>query len=338
MSFLSRVIVALRKRVARLADRLRPNQYWSRRPGIRTRFQLIFRALFTRPLHYSPEDVVSRLALRGVKQEMIRGEDLAFLYKSLPALEWSPSSITLENILSYTSSKSSSSNEKLWGVILEARDHPLLAASVLNVYENLQVPIQIYHGPSSLQSIMASGVGQLVETGKVVLTQLEVDSLYPPDSYNAFVLSKEFWYSMRAREKILFFQTDAFLCNSSNYAVDDFVEFDYIGSWWDTKRPNNLMIKGGCGGLSIRDWKKSVECIERFPPEFWEGGEDTYFGFLMAVMGAKVGDETSCFQFCTQGEFRLESFGAHKISDLNPDDLEAFLEYCPEAKAYVDSR
>ncbi len=228
------------------------------------------------------------------------------------------------------------SGEVLWGIIVEARKHPLLEHVVMNVHSTLGIPIQIYHGKSSQEFIMSTAIGPLVEKGEIVLTPLRVDTLYPPANHSGFILSPEFWYSMCAREKILLFQTDAILCSKSDYSIHDFLQFDYIGSNWNLNRENNLKVSGGCGGLSVRDWKKSVECLERFPPEYWEGGEDVYFAFLLDVMGGKVADKQACLRFCTQEEFAEESFGAHDITSLDSASLQTFLEYCPEAKPLID--
>lgn len=258
------------------------------------------------------------------------------MYKQLRMLEWSPSVAQASEILDSASIPEADNTTPVWGVILEPRDHPLLEYVVRNVQETLNIPIQIFHGKNARQSILDSSIGQLVEDGSVVLTGLTVDSLYPGDFHNAFILTEEFWNAMAGRNKILFFQTDTIVCQSRQYDLEDFLEYDYIASAWRPTRPNNLVVHGGCGGLSVRDWKMSVACIRRFPPDYWEGGEDAYFGFFLDVMGGKVASEAEGATFSTERIFTEKSFGAHQITNLEPKSLASFLEYCPEAKPLLE--
>ena len=122
------------------------------------------------------------------------------------------------------------------------------------------------------------------------------------------------------------------MCNNSPYNLNTFLDFDYIGSTWARTRPVGITIDGGNGGLSLRSWEKSLQCLEQFPSSFWPGGEDGYFGFHMELIGAKVGKDVDCAKFSTHRYFRYKSFGAHKISGLNKKDKDAFIQYCPEAK------
>ena len=133
------------------------------------------------------------------------------------------------------------------------------------------------------------------------------------------------------RKKILVFQTDAILCANSDYQLSDFLGFDYIGSKWPRDRPVGMTIDGGNGGLSLRDWHKTVECLDRFSPKMWPGGEDGYFAFHMDLMGGRVGRGDECSRFSTQHEFLNRSFGGHKLTDLDSLSLEQFFQYCPVA-------
>ena len=107
--------------------------------------------------------------------------------------------------------------------------------------------------------------------------------------------------------------------------------FDYIGSRWPRERPTGLVVDGGSGGLSVRDWQASVACLNTFPARQWVGGEDGYFSFHMALLGRNVAKAKDCERFSTQHFFRRKSFGAHQISQLPEKRRSAFLDYCPEA-------
>jgi hypothetical protein len=221
------------------------------------------------------------------------------------------------------------------GVIVETRQHPALEYVIELFSEDLEIPIQLLHGARNEAFIRESTISALVAQGKVVLTGLETDTLTPAD-YNALLLSREFWHALAGRGKVLIFQTDSVLCGKSGFQLEDFVDYDYIGSNWPRRRPIGLIIDGGSGGLSLRDWGRSVECLDRFPALHWKGGEDAYFAFHMELIGALVGKPDACARFSTQSEFLANSFGAHQISLLSEQDQAEFLRYCPEAAVLSD--
>jgi len=210
----------------------------------------------------------------------------------------------------------------------------LLEFVVLNVSRTLEIPIQIFHGNDNLEFITSSAVSGLIHEGKVDLVQLACDRV-DAKQYNALLLTKEFWNLLGSRNKILVFQTDALACEESEYRLRDFLSFDYVGSKWPRERPVGLLIDGGNGGFSLRDWKKSYECLVRFPPQSWTGGEDGYFAFHIDLMGGRVGRDADCAKFSTQYEFLYRSLGAHKITCLDQASRTAFLRYCKGAESLV---
>jgi hypothetical protein len=111
------------------------------------------------------------------------------------------------------------------------------------------------------------------------------------------------------------------------------MHFDYIGAWWhDRLLPNGLVLDGGVGGFSLRDYKLSLEAAHRFSNINWQGGEDDFFAFHIDFLGGEVGRKSDCIRFCTQNEFLKKSYSAHQITNLNADELVKFKKYCPEAK------
>jgi hypothetical protein len=87
--------------------------------------------------------------------------------------------------------------------------------------------------------------------------------------------------------------------------------------------------------VTLRDKPLTMECLRRFPPESWPGGEDGYYAFHLDLMGARIGRGEVCEKFSTQGVFRKPSLCCHQPSLLPPRDLDRFLEYCPEARRIV---
>lgn len=222
-------------------------------------------------------------------------------------------------------------NDKVWAVIVESRKHPSLEYVVNQFSQRLDIGIQLFHGTANESYIRDSSVSKLIERKKVILTSLGVENLSTVQ-YNALLLSMDFWNTVEGREKILIFQTDSIVCPNSDYELGDFLEFDYIGSNWPRERPVGMIIDGGNGGLSLRDWKASMKCLKQFPSDLWPGGEDGYFAFHMELIDAKVANTKECSRFSTQDKFDYHSFGAHKIVDLDQFSFERFLKYCPEAR------
>jgi hypothetical protein len=278
----------------------------------------------------SPRSIAARLERRGITRDQVRGEHLADVYRRLKSLASAPDFVAIRESIPSGSPTMGCPDGAVVGVIVETRRHPALESVVLNFSRILNIPIQLFHGTGNLEFIMSSAISRLVSEDKVHLVALNIDDL-DARGYNALLLTKEFWSLVESRNKVLVFQTDAIACEQSEYKLSNFLSFDYIGSKWLRQRPVGVLVDGGNGGLSLRDWKKSYECLLRFPPENWPGGEDGYFAFHIDLIGGKVGRDEDCAKFCTQHEFLYRSFGAHKISCLGPANRAAFLEYCKEA-------
>ena len=69
-------------------------------------------------------------------------------------------------------------------------------------------------------------------------------------------------------------QTDSLICKNSNYTINNFMHFDYIGPAWNRKRPIGLIIDGGSGGFTLRNTKLSIDVLCNYPTDNWPGGED----------------------------------------------------------------
>jgi hypothetical protein len=237
---------------------------------------------------------------------------------------------TIDTTLLNCTEAEAPSHDECLGVILETRCHPLLERVVVDFINKTGNRVQLFHGKLNLDFIKSTQISALIESKKVILTQLNTEQL-DGKTYNAIFLSQQFWHSLESRSKIVVFQTDALLCTSSRYTLSDFTHYDYIGSWWPRKRPVGIVIDGGNGGLSIRDWKSSVTCLEQFPGQKWPGGEDSYFAFHIDLMGGNIARGHDCAKFSTQYKFLFKSFGCHKISCLSKQEQSKFLRYFSDA-------
>lgn len=270
---------------------------------------------------------------KGVEAGAIDGDRITPIYealrKTVSALPRTPAASESSAPLPRPELSNGASPNELCALIVETRRHPNLSF-VVNQFSQLGIGVQLFHGTKNERFIRRSRLRELIDDGRLVLTNLRIPTL-TAGAYNALLLSKRFWRATCGRGKILLFQTDAILCPRSPYGIGDFLSFDYIGATWPVRRPIGIVCHGGCGGLSLRDWRRTIECLERFPAERWPGGEDGYFAFHMDLAGWRVGAPKDCARFATQSEFQDFSFGAHKISMLTSEERAPFLEYCPEA-------
>ena len=271
------------------------------------------------------------LSAEGVGPGDIRAEHLNGVYGDLRRTRDAPDFDLPADLFADAVVSRIDESVPLCGVILETREHQSLVPVVLNILRNLDIPVQIFHGTDNQKFIESSALAGLIHEGKVSLTRLRVGKL-EATRYNALLLTKTFWEHIAARRKLLFFQTDGISCDKSRYTIEEFMKFDYIGSKWSRERPVGLILDGGNGGVSLREWGKCYECLERFPPDRWLGGEDGYFAFHVELIGGVVGDAESCARFSTQEEFTRKSLFAHKISCLPQRERDAFLKYCGDAR------
>ena len=267
----------------------------------------------------------------GIEQSKIRADHLQW---RLPYLEAvfplvpgrCPEDLLPDRVLAETHCDES----ELWGVIVETRQHPALERVIQSILDACHVAVQLFHGTDNLEFILRSGLAHHVQEGRLVLTPLATADLQQFD-YNRLLLSPRFWRACLGRRKLLVFQTDSMCCEASDFTINDFMGFDYVGSSWHRKRPVGLIIDGGSGGFSLRDYGKTIACLEWFPSEHWPGGEDGYFAFYLSIMGARVATMTEAEQFSTQDAFRARSFGCHQVNLLNATEKRAFLDFCPDA-------
>lgn len=225
----------------------------------------------------------------------------------------------------------------LTGLIIETRPHPNLVFIVTLVSRLLGCPIHLVHGPDNRDFILNSPLAALIDDGRLYLTCLP-DGRLNARSYNGLMLSPAFWHSVLGRGPILLFQTDAILCEKSAFTINDFLDCDYIGSAWRRRRPVGLVIDGGNGGLSLRNWPAIMDCLERFPPENWQGAEDEYFGFHTELAGWRVGKGEKPAQFSSEEQFFCKSFGGHQITNLRWLNRLRFMAYCPASRRLFSLR
>lgn len=124
------------------------------------------------------------------------------------------------------------------------------------------------------------------------------------DDYNVLLTSISFWDKL-PYEKVLVFQTDSELLKNG---IENYLQYDFIGA-----QDNRIGCEGMMnGGLSIRDVKKCMEIVEKFPYDP-QRNEDWYFCLFMKEVGGILPPAILPNPFSMELEFKLGSIGCHAI-------------------------
>lgn len=80
-----------------------------------------------------------------------------------------------------------------------------------------------------------------------------------PNDVSALLTSRWIWEALAPAEHILIFGRDTILCGNAPRSVDDFLEWDFIGS-----PIADGSLRGFNGGLSLRKRSSMMRVLERF--------------------------------------------------------------------------
>ena len=220
------------------------------------------------------------------------------------------------------------------GVIVETRPIKQLLFVINNYFEKINFPLLIFTSKNTANYVL-SNLMEHFDRNLMIIAEINADNL-SPNEYNKILLDKDFW-SLIPFKRALFFQTDSLICKDSKYKIEDFFEFDYIGSAWDHNRPINLRIDGGSGGFSLRNVDLSKMAIQKFGINHWPGGEDGYFAFHFEFLKGKVAKFDECIKFSTQEFFLDNSFGCHRVELLKQEYKEKFFKYEIQASSILNN-
>lgn len=145
------------------------------------------------------------------------------------------------------------------------------------------------------------------------------------NDYNNLLLSTEFWEMLHG-EKILIYQSDSFIFNTN---IDDFLQYDYIGTPFISKTCIAAEHPVGNGGLSLRTKqvmldvlvhpncdKKYSKIAEKFKQysKLDKIHEDIYFSQnIQNLKLGRVAEEEAGKQFGIRNQYDDTSFGMHAI-------------------------
>ena len=238
--------------------------------------------------------------------------------------------------------KKTSVSTKSAMVIVEPRKHKHMRHVVENFDAHMppEYDLYVFHGKSAEDFVRDATSG--VRRRQVHLRRLETDNM-TADEYNALLKDPAAFWGRIDAENILIFQTDAVLCGQSKRSIRDFEHLAYIGCAYDARAgPGTHWGKDafwGVGGLSFRKKSAALACLNAGPNAgSTTKAEDVFFSNCVeAGHGLKPEDGLQLSSFCSQNNFLAHSFGAHRIHDMMAkDQLADFVEYCPEARPFLD--
>ena len=171
-------------------------------------------------------------------------------------------------------------------VIVDTRKHkafPFVLSNVMSILPD-EWKLQIFHGSDNYDYINDIMLGDDFLSGvknKTTFTNLNIESISADDSSLEIMLTEDFWNQV-VGETVLYFECDSMLCPNSEYKVEDFEHFDYIGGYWgntlgtlDSKYERVMN-----GGVSIRKKSFMLDIIKNeLQPYLDRGGNpcEDYF-------------------------------------------------------------
>ncbi|SPJ78787.1 uncharacterized protein FTOL_07178 [Fusarium torulosum] len=175
-----------------------------------------------------------------------------------------------------------------------------------------------------------------IET-RIISSQFDLTSR---KGVNSYLSNPWLWEQLAPAKHVLVFQADAILCANAQKAVDDYLEWDFIGAPLnDTRQVFN-------GGLSLRNRPMTLDIIKN--RDWWtdwntkgaeyEGhGEDYWMSVLMRERGARLPSVQEALTFSKQlpWHFKLpgDPIGYHRVHRQLRRDKKAIpriQEWCPE--------
>tara|TARA_B100000780_G_scaffold260684_1_gene212630 strand:+ start:307 stop:1038 length:732 start_codon:yes stop_codon:yes gene_type:complete len=168
-------------------------------------------------------------------------------------------------------------------VIVETREHKALPFVLNNVMSILPDGwgLQIFHGSNNLEYVKKVTDTELLNGKEITYTDLKIDSISADDSSLEIMLTEDFWNKV-VGETVLYFECDTMLCPNSEYKVEDFEHFDFIGGYWGNQLEmlDNDYSKVMNGGLSLRKKSYMLDIIKNeLQPYLDRGGNpcEDYF-------------------------------------------------------------
>ncbi|KAL8947851.1 MAG: hypothetical protein Q9222_005909 [Ikaeria aurantiellina] len=259
--------------------------------------------------------------------------------------------LTVHTELTTTKENLSTTNEKLSqqapdttkiATIVESRPLANLVPIVLAFSAVLgpRWPIRIFHTSENAALLYRSlYIQRMIDHGQLDLQLLPPNVNFTThEPVSAFFVTPWLWERLAPATHIFMFQADSMLCANSQYKVEDFLEYDFIGAPFTTGEGFNYN-----GGLSIRNREKMLDIAQRYTREPMSRYEDTWFVERLRQLplkpngepGANLPSMDVASQFSVETIWKDRPFGFHQIARWHPDKLDELKAWCPESQLVI---
>ena len=212
-------------------------------------------------------------------------------------------------------------------VIVETRKHDALPFVLNNVMSILPEDyiLQIFHGTSNYDYVYDSVENDMMLLDKEVeFTNLGIDSVTQEGSSLEIMLKADFWNKV-VGETVLYFECDTMLCPNSEYKVEDFEHFDYIGGYWGNQLDvlDNDYSRVMNGGVSIRKKSFMLDIIKNELQPYLENGGNPCEDYFVSDRVRNKPTVREVLNFCIDNGYMYPldnkaPFGLHKPWGTNP--------------------
>ncbi len=199
-------------------------------------------------------------------------------------------------------------NFKYTAIIVEPRKHKALEFVLNNVCDCLsdEWKIILFHGKNNNEyaNEIVTRLNSIYKN-RISLVNLHVDNLNQ-QTYSQLFANKDIIYEHIDTDIFLVFQTDSIILKENAHMINDYLNYDYVGSPWlicnyePTKRCGFI----GNGGFSLRNKQKMLEIMEKIP--YNNEPEDLYFATIYDNIIVNKPSYEKALEFCVGEAYNNE--------------------------------
>jgi hypothetical protein len=233
-------------------------------------------------------------------------------------------------------------NESKVALLIENRPNPILAPLMLH-FMSVVPPDWRFRFMGSVESVehinKSVAIREQVAAGKLDLTYIPSNMTTGSQEEISAFLTTLWLYEvvLQPAEMLLIFQTDSILCANSRQTLNDYLDYDWVGSPWN---PNGRF--GGNGGLSLRRVSAMIAILREQQRLPYAEPEDVWLTDRLGHRpGARMANGTVSQAFSgeinsgKETELDVSKDGSKTSADRHSDDYNSAIE-AVEAGEYVE--
>lgn len=210
---------------------------------------------------------------------------------------------------------------KYTAIIVEPRKHRALEFVINNICDCLsdEWSIILFHGLSNIEYIMRFIINLNIKyNNRISLVSLDVDNLDQIE-YSKLFTTKSIIYDNIKTDIFLVFQTDSMIFKQNANLINEYLEYDYVGSPWliTNYYPTYQCNFIGNGGFSLRNKNKMLEIIDKndwnSKTELIDKLEDLFFSKSYENITVKKPDYNKACQFCVDEVISEITLACHRV-------------------------